>query len=422
MHINRRRRTTALIALVGLCACNTARKVVSEGDRATDVAAAEVASNSTKGNRESSGFGSSTKAREGLDSAMQHRCLASPHDPDSLFDEANQSYRAGDFHGALACVELAAERLPGKVTVQHLRATSLAALGRYSEAQTAFALALALDPQDPQTLADVADFYINILPPTQRFSLETGLVYARDGHRYARERREADVALSARLLHLQAQVLNDLGRPNAAMAPIEAALAETEELPGGEHELAVALFGQLRFDEAKAVFERVLASEPGSAYTHYYLGLIAERKGQTAHAEAHFELAASLAPEQLFPPLAVDNDEFAEVLSETLAALDAQAQSDLKEVRLQVVDLPTDSDLRREGEPFSPQILGLYRGPAKTDGTLQADRRISLYRKNIVRLSRTRSELAEHIRGTLVHELAHYRGFDEPHLRHFGLE
>jgi len=50
---------------------------------------------------------------------------------------------------------------PQAVEAHHLRGAALAALGRDAEAQVAFSLALALDPDDPETLRAVADFYIN---------------------------------------------------------------------------------------------------------------------------------------------------------------------------------------------------------------------------------------------------------------------
>src|SRR5262249_48758045 len=94
------------------------------------------------------------------------------HDPDpraarddarrtALLDEANKQIEAGAFAAAWTCADRAADLAPTSVEAHHLRGAALAALGRDADAQTAYALALALDPDDPETLRAVADFYIN---------------------------------------------------------------------------------------------------------------------------------------------------------------------------------------------------------------------------------------------------------------------
>ncbi|MCX5745815.1 MAG: metallopeptidase family protein, partial [Proteobacteria bacterium] len=81
--------------------------------------------------------------------------------------------------------------------------------------------------------------------------------------------------------------------------------------------------------------------------------------------------------------------------------------------------------------PFPPTILGLYRGPvghaAKRpepahDGSSLRDRSIVLYRKNLARAVKTRAELSEQIRDTLLHEIGHLEGLDEDDLRRRGME
>jgi predicted Zn-dependent protease with MMP-like domain len=49
-------------------------------------------------------------------------------------------------------------------------------------------------------------------------------------------------------------------------------------------------------------------------------------------------------------------------------------------------------------------------------------RAIVLYRKNLARAVRSRSELDRQIRRTLVHEIGHLRGLDEDELRRLGLD
>ena len=45
-----------------------------------------------------------------------------------------------------------------------------------------------------------------------------------------------------------------------------------------------------------------------------------------------------------------------------------------------------------------------------------------LYRKNLARAVKTRAELSEQIRDTLLHEIGHLEGLDEDDLRRRGME
>src|SRR6185503_2686672 len=76
-----------------------------------------------------------------------------------LLDEANKQIEAGGYAAAWTCADRAADLSPSSVEANHLRAAALAGLGRDSEAEVAYQLALALDPDDPETLRAVADFY-----------------------------------------------------------------------------------------------------------------------------------------------------------------------------------------------------------------------------------------------------------------------
>ncbi|MEO5769616.1 MAG: tetratricopeptide repeat protein, partial [Polyangia bacterium] len=83
-----------------------------------------------------------------------------------LLDRAGNLFDGDDFMGALACAEEAARAAPRSVEAHHDRAAALLHLGRLDEARDALALAMALDPDDAETLEASADLYINQLPPT----------------------------------------------------------------------------------------------------------------------------------------------------------------------------------------------------------------------------------------------------------------
>ncbi len=358
-------------------------------------------------------------------------CAADSTDPDAVLELASEHYRIGKYALANACAELATDLVPQAVEAQHLRAAALIGLERYDEAQVAFAMALVLDPDDPETLADVADFFINILPPKRRHTIEVGLQYARRGGQGAMARRHLDRSLQGRLLLLEGEALNDLGDPERALARVEEALELVPGLVRAEHELAVSFFNLLRFEESERAFLKLLSRTPRDAYAHHHLGLIYERQERSDDAVAHFQRARELAPDEFFAPVILSEDEFSAEVARAIAELPAELAILMKAAELELSDLPLDADLQASSPPFTPTILGLYRGmPAfvrDPDQSLRAlpstgPRTLILYRKNLGRAVRSRVELNRQIRKTLRHELGHLQGFDEAELRRLGLE
>jgi tetratricopeptide (TPR) repeat protein len=363
-------------------------------------------------------------------------CPVSGQDPDSVLDEASHLlYDTGGFKTALACADLAVDLLPQAVEGHHYRAAALAALGRYSEAQVAFAMALARDPDDPETLAAAADFYINISQPKQRSAILLGLEYARRGSGRAASRRRLDRQLRARLALLEAEALNDLGQSDTALPRVEAALKLAPRNAAALHERGVSLFSLCRFPEAESAFAAVLREQPDDPYAHYHLGLIDERNGRGVAAEERFARARALAPDDFPPAVHISSEEFRAEVGRAIAEQPPELRRALAQVALELVDLPAIDDLVAVDPPFAPTIMGLYRGlplahqpaPAARGESHEPDepippRAIVLYRKNLSRAVRSKAELDRQIRRTLIHEIGHLQGLDEDELRRRGLE
>jgi predicted Zn-dependent protease with MMP-like domain len=92
-------------------------------------------------------------------------------------------------------------------------------------------------------------------------------------------------------------------------------------------------------------------------------------------------------------------------------------------IKIEVADLPDPADLKAVSPPFPPTILGLYRGPVGRSPAAGDDPpSIVLYRKNLARAVKSRAELTEQIRDTLLHEIGHLEGLDEDDLRRRGME
>jgi len=357
----------------------------------------------------------------------------------ALLEAANKQIVAAAYGAAWTCADRAADLMPTSVEAHHLRGAALAALGRDADAQLAYSLALALDPDDPETLRAVADFYINGnsgrpgVPDKNpdhergRDALKLGLELAQRGSRRVIARRRKSPQLAADLAVLEAQALNDLGRSDEALGRIEVALRLALGRGDALHEKGVALFDLSRFAEAKVVLVRAIAIQPDDAYSHQMMGLALEALGDIDGADKELKRALELAPGELFPPVMIPASEFQKEIDTVIEKLPDDRRARVKGIRLEVADLPDPTDLAAVKPPFPPTILGLYRGPVGKgphvvkagDGEAPS---IVLYRKNLARAVKTRAELTEQIRDTLLHEIGHLEGLDEDDLRRRGME
>jgi Flp pilus assembly protein TadD/predicted Zn-dependent protease with MMP-like domain len=326
------------------------------------------------------------------------------------------------FAAAWTCADRAADLAPTSVEAHHLRGAALAALGRDNDAQTAYGLALALDPDDPETLRAVADFYINGKGERGRDALRLGLELAQRGSRRALARRKRNAPLAADLAVLEAQALDDLGRSDEALERSDAALRIAPNRGDALHEKGVALFDLSRFTEAKTAFAKALAVQPDDAYTHQMYGLALEQLHDPL-ADAELARAVSLAPSELSSPVMINLEEFRHEIDGVIATLPAERRAHVKAIKVEIADLPDASDLKAVAPPFPPTILGLYRGPVGRPPEPGDDPpSIVLYRKNLARAVKSRAELTEQIRDTLLHEIGHLEGLDEDDLRRRGME
>lgn len=341
----------------------------------------------------------------------------------ALLDQANKEIERGQYAAAWTCADRASDVLPTSVEAHHLRGASLAALGRDGEAQMAYSLALALDPDDPETLRAVADFYVNGKGERTRDALRLGLELAQRGSRRALARRRRNAPLAADLAVLEAQALNDLGRSDEALERVDAALRITPARGDALHERGVALFDLSRFADAKGAFEKALGIQPQDAYTHQMLGLTLEQLGEHAAADAELQRAIALAPQELTAPVLIPVVEFQKEIDAVIASLPPERRAHVRSIKVEIADLPDPADLKAVQPPFPPTILGLYRGPVgRAPAPGDEPPSIVLYRKNLARAVKSRTELSEQIRDTLLHEIGHLEGLDEDDLRRRGME
>jgi tetratricopeptide (TPR) repeat protein len=343
--------------------------------------------------------------------------------PAALAAAGRDALDAGAKERALSCADEAIAASPRLVGALSLRAGALGALGRLEDARLAWARALAVDPADPEALLGAAELHVRRLGPA-RDAHETGLEYALRGARAAAGRK--DRRLGGRLLLVAGMAENDLGRSHRGLPHLDRALAALPDDADVVYERGVALYELCRFAEAERAFERALALAPDDPWALHQLGLLAERRGDDVRAAQLLARARRLAPDDFAPEVPVDEEAFRAEVRTALAALPPAERRALEAVPVEVQDLPDAADLLAVEPPLSPSILGLFRGPAEDEPCTAADgpscRAIVIYRKNLVRFARSRAELAEQVRVTLLHELGHLHGESDDELRARGLE
>ena len=220
---------------------------------------------------------------------------------------------------------------------------------------------------------------------------------------------------------------NDLGEAQVALERSEEAREERGDDSDVAYEHAVALFELCRFKEAREEFTRLLSDDEHGAHAHHQLGLILEREGKVSEAEAHFQKATQLSPEDFPPPQLLPGEGLPPrggPRPGRAARRHAQGPHRACRSRWRTSPAPTISstETRRSRPPSSASSAGPPLGEpcGPEDGPIC--RSVVLYRKNLARAVTSRDELLEQIRVTLLHEVGHLRGEDDLELAARGLE
>ena len=190
------------------------------------------------------------------------------------------------------------------------------------------------------------------------------------------------------------------------------------------HEKGVALFDLSRFADAKAAFQKALAIQPDDAYTHQMLGLTLEQLGESGRRRRARSRRSSSRRSELSAPVLISGRRVPE--GDRRGGRDAAGRAP----RARAGDQGRDRRPAGSGGPQGghaavpaddPRPLprpGRPRAAAPGDEPPS----IVLYRKNLARAVKTRAELSEQIRDTLLHEIGHLEGLDEDDLRRRGME
>jgi predicted Zn-dependent protease with MMP-like domain len=219
-----------------------------------------------------------------------------------------------------------------------------------------------------------------------------------------------------------------LGHSDEALPRLDVVLRQSPNRADALHERGVARFNLGLFAEAKPDFLAVLAQRPQDAFAHHMLGLTLDWLGDSAAAD-HLRRAVELAPQEFSAEVPLPEEDLRSEIAAVVASLPPARLAAVRAARFEIADLPSLEDLRSVSPPFPPTILGLYRGPLDSDDAVSAPDAIHattpsivLYRKNLARAVRNRSELAREVRDTVLHEIGHLEGLDEDDLRRRGME
>lgn len=117
----------------------------------------------------------------------------------------------------------------------------------------------------------------------------------------------------------------------------------------------------------------------------------------------------------------MEREKFEKLVEEALADLPQKFKERLQNITVIVEEKPSrEVDARLGGSPFN-LILGHYHGvPFKHRGPFYGNVPpdvITIYQKSIEKICFTEEEIKKKVKDVVVHEIAHYFGFDDKELK-----
>jgi predicted Zn-dependent protease with MMP-like domain len=116
---------------------------------------------------------------------------------------------------------------------------------------------------------------------------------------------------------------------------------------------------------------------------------------------------------------------FEDLVATALAEIPMPFAAALDEVAIVIEDEPTPDQLRENELASDDTLYGLYEGVARTEygaDWISVPNRISLFRLPLEADFADPDDLAEEVRITVIHELAHHLGIDDDRLHDLGVD
>jgi predicted Zn-dependent protease with MMP-like domain len=186
--------------------------------------------------------------------------------------------------------------------------------------------------------------------------------------------------------------------------------------------LGATLFDQLRFEEAAQCQNRAIRCGQTNPEAYHQRGLLRERRGDFAGAARDFRRAYRLDPNLYPQPVPLDEDTISAVLNEAMHTLHPTIASYLKQIAIQVQDIPDPLICMQYDPPAPPgEILGYFSGISlpeqKTNDKKPLPGTLVLFRRNIERIAWDKERVLDEIRATVFAELGDYLGLTDLDLR-----
>lgn len=116
----------------------------------------------------------------------------------------------------------------------------------------------------------------------------------------------------------------------------------------------------------------------------------------------------------------MNREEFEEIVKEGIKDIPEKFLKKLNNVDICIEEEPTSYQLRKLRNKKGFLILGLYEGIPQTErqgyGQVLPDK-ITIFKKSIERIAKSREEIKKTVKNTVWHEIAHHFGMDERQVR-----
>ncbi len=274
----------------------------------------------------------------------------------------------------------------------------------------------AVTKQDVPTLIDAEEAF-------EAGDVETALVICEGliGDREARAEVE--------VLYLAAECLLELQEAAEAEHLLDVALGKAPDDPVLLHAKGVATFEQGRLAEAGSFFERAVAANDDLGEARYYLGILAERRGDFEGADRLFADAVDRDPENLELPRAWTDTEIGTAFDEIVEELPDPLGDWVAGLPIAIEDLPDDAVLTSAETPISPLILCFFEGdgpgaPQGDDPEAWLGRhpdRVRVFRRNLGKSAQDDYELHRELLEALLWEVMEFLDLEETHIAALGL-
>lgn len=231
------------------------------------------------------------------------------------------------------------------------------------------------------------------------------------------------------VLYLASECLLELQEPQEAEHLLVAAIKKAGPEPVLLHALGVAVFEQGRLDEAAESFQAAVEGDGDLGEARYYLGILAERAGDFAAADALFAEAVDRDPENLVLPTPWSAEVISRVFDEIVEEIPDPLGVWFAGLQLSIESLPDEAVLTGGETPVSPLVLCFFEGtgPGTPEGddpeawlTTHPDR-VRVFSRNLGKSAHDEYELHHELLEALLWEVMEFLSLEDAHLAALGL-